>query len=403
MKMYKIYPLNSVRFLFVLVSVAVISYQIQAKDLIKCKRENATTQTRQFCWVDDSLQEVRSSISLGQGYPGTAEEMEALISSGVINLLGRTQPVPMVLSSFIPRLKVIINWNSDNQCSRSNLWSHAIEFLALDQIRNVAKLGDVHVGYNDLSMNLPNHIQYRHNQGSHGQIDMSASFKIFDRNFLPSAPFPQERIPSKCTMEMSSVSIGYDPIKLNSDIQYITSLIAAKNELVIKSFVMNAMLLDQRHGALCSVLQLATTLRALEDLPEDDASFQALSFRSKQYVVEALERSAIEGWINAPEIEMDVGGRRRYWDYFVRIQRDLSARCIRGDGRRYLVSVNNFKHGEEITSPVGFSNANDYFRELENLKTLRGALWGLIVIGNFETKSLKESEWMLYPTVYERL
>ncbi|MBF0301166.1 MAG: hypothetical protein HQK51_20830, partial [Oligoflexia bacterium] len=57
-----------------------------AVDFIKCKRENPRTQTRQFCYIESSPQEVTKTIKLSPDHQDDPNELINLLASKKIVL-----------------------------------------------------------------------------------------------------------------------------------------------------------------------------------------------------------------------------------------------------------------------------------------------------------------------------
>ncbi|MBF0313366.1 MAG: hypothetical protein HQK50_11370 [Oligoflexia bacterium] len=368
-------------------------------DFLKCKRENTLYQTRQFCWVDDSPQETRHSISLSLGDKGNADDILSLLLDKKILLSeSETEQTVQYLDGLEPELAYAVNWTKDVECSRHDVWNNRVSIVIPNSSN---KNEEIFVGHYQDALSLVDGVSYKINQDA---IDVSLKFNLVnhDYTFSREHPLPQQRIPAKCKLDIDQVAITYNPLAVARNTESLSSMISTRYKIVVSAFILNGVILDQQKGAFCAIWKLASTLRDVQDLSE--AGWGSLSFVAQQGIVAAIEEAVNKNGIKRSEVPRDTSGLPDYWKYFIneKTQKEFSGRCEL-DKQNYVVSEENFKDGDVITSPAGLENAQAYHREIKNIKIIRNALWAIALVDNSVLEKLKKKKWVLEPIIYENI
>ena len=351
------------------------SFNLYAQeDIIECKREKPST--RQFCQIKENRYDLTITLPSEVEFGNTAIDISSSVQRGEItvtdSISGRKERI--ILSSLRPIIEVSTNWIEDSECRRNSLWSHKIELVVEPSqdsflptgitvrpgsFNHFIELGSLYTG-----SSLP--ISFSE---SGGDLNLETSVLFFDQDYSDSVPLPYERIPSRCKLLVYQPTIQFDAKGIASDLIFLKRLIRTTSQLLAKSSVVHANIIDNQRGAICRSFKFSEKLKEAEVLNPND-SLEDLSIESQNYLKSLLIEAKNIGSPQLASIAID-----KLLPYLDKNAEQLKSYCSNTED--YAVDKNDFIKDGKILNKQGFENAVLFELELANLDEMLSSTWAI--------------------------
>ncbi len=375
--------------------------KLWAIDIIQCEREKPTT--RQFCHIKDTVFDTAIAfpkVATLHDDSGTnilyEVDLLKIFQDASIELINDQGNLDVLLiNSLRPKLKFSTNWNNSTECRRSSLWEHDV----LTRLKNQQLSERLRQGVNSYAITLANYftddfspITIEPNTNG-DKIIMAAEVDFFDATYDPNFPYPTERIPEYCKLDLTSPILDFEATEINDDLSFVKQLVQSKSTIITQATVIHSHIIDKQKGAICSAYTVAQKLKAAELLFPDE-SFFYLSLESRRYIISLLANAKALGVSEL--IGVDNSNLLSYLDSHFNHLRNtcLAPELYEVNKERFLDSSGS------ITNHQGYENAVRFEREIANLKNLLNSTWALVRASEVGSGNAANTDWIFAPDLY---
>lgn len=360
---------------------------LAARDVIECQREK--NRTRQFCSVSSEVFVLDIALDTTPEPLWADYDFLSPLETKKVALQSANGLEYLWLPGLNPIIEFELDWTNTEGCRRSDLWMDQVALFLMNDQDESLHISNLYPGLNLVRFDLDSvaHSPFIKRMIDGESFSEKVSFSVINLSHYDARPLASQRIDRECGLFLKTTRIGFDPLKINQDIQVLEILVKKTLASLNQNRILHTTITSQQANLACWLTKLGQLIGETE-----------LSFQGRQtisgFIKEAIDQGALD---YSPRSQ---NGREfeGFYQYFLSLKEEseLSNLCQKElDVDKSIdsyIGVNDSRSSELL-----IINAQDFKRNKENLRQLVNATIALVRAGGIDLETNKKLKWVFDP------